>query len=87
MGKVTTTNYTQPGNLFRIMSPQDQQNTINNIVGAMKGISGPKRDEIVMRQLCHFFRADVRLGMGIIQGLNLQLDMRQFMPAMESVSI
>ncbi len=49
MGKVTTTNYTQPGNLFRIMSPQDQQNTINNIVGAMKGISGPKRDEIVMR--------------------------------------
>ncbi len=78
--------YSQPGNLFRLMSPQDQQNTISNIVGAMSGITGPKREAIIMRQLCHFFRADVKLGMGIAQGLNVQIDMRQLMPAaMQSV--
>ena len=28
----------------------------------MSGISGPKRDLIVNRQLCHWFRADMNLG-------------------------
>ncbi|TRW23109.1 catalase [Flavobacterium zepuense] len=71
--------YTQPGNLFRLMDSQAKQNTISNIVGAMSGITGPKREEIINRQLCHWFRADITLGMGIAQGLNIQLD-----PAMMS---
>ncbi|MDX5419003.1 MAG: hypothetical protein LPK09_07290 [Hymenobacteraceae bacterium] len=41
----------------------------SNIVGAMQGIDGPKRAEIINRQLCHFFRADIGLGLGIAQGL------------------
>ncbi|MGB3228679.1 MAG: catalase, partial [Saprospiraceae bacterium] len=58
--------YTQPGNLFRdVLNDQDKKNLINNIVGAMSGISGPKKDEIINRQLCHFFRADIKLGMAI----------------------
>jgi catalase len=32
----------QPGNLFKIMSAEQQQNTINNIVSHMSGIEGPK---------------------------------------------
>ncbi len=80
-GEGDNDHYSQPGNLFRLMSPQDQQHTISNIVGAMQGITGPKREEIIMRQLCHFFRADVKLGMGIAQGLNVQIDMQQLMPA------
>jgi len=70
--------YSQPGNLFRLMEPHLQQNTINNIVGAMSGIDGPKKDEIVNRQLCHWFRADMNLGMGIAQGLGVQIDPASF---------
>lgn len=66
--------YTQPGNLFRILSTEDQAAAINTIVGAMSGIEGPKRDEIINRQLCHWFRADVNLGMGIAKGLGVQID-------------
>ncbi len=37
----------------------------------MSGISGPKKDEIVNRQLCHFFRADIGLGMAIATALGV----------------
>lgn len=66
--------YTQPGNLFRLLVPEQQQNLISNVVGAMSGIEGPKRMEIINRQLCHWFRADPRLGMGIAQGLGVDID-------------
>lgn len=66
--------YTQPGNLFRLMDPEARKNTIANIVGAMGGINGVKKDEIVNRQLCHWFRADMNLGLGIAKGLDLNLD-------------
>jgi catalase len=70
--------YTQPGNLFRLMSDQDKKNTINNIIGAMKGIETAKKDEIINRQLCYFFRADVNLGMGVAKGLGVSVE--QFLP-------
>ena len=64
--------YTQPGILFRkVMTDQERKNTVANIVGAMSGISGPKRDVIINRQLCHFFRADIGLGMAVAQGLGV----------------
>ncbi len=67
--------YTQPGNLFRLMTPEEQKNTIHNIIGAMSGIEGPKREQIIQRQLCHWFRADISLGMAIAQGLGVKVDM------------
>lgn len=66
--------YTQPGNLFRLMDDYNKNNTINNIIGAMSGIEGPKREEIINRQLCHWFRADVNLGMAIARGLGVNID-------------
>jgi catalase len=67
--------YTQPGIFYRqVLNEQDRKNLVNNIVGAMNGISGPKRAEIINRQLCHFFRADIGLGMAIAQGLGIALD-------------
>ena len=67
--------YTQPGNLFReIMNDEQKKNTISNIVGAMKGISGQNKDQIIHRQLCHFFRADVNLGMAVARGLGVNVD-------------
>ena len=56
--------YTQPGIFYReVLKDQDKKNLVSNIVGAMSGISGPMKDTIVNRQLCHFFRADIGLGM------------------------
>ena len=74
-GENDNDHYTQPGNLFReVMTAEQKANTIKNIVGAMSGISGPKRDMIVNRQLCHWFRADMNLGMGIAKGLGVNVD-------------
>ncbi len=73
--------YTQPGNLFRLLSQEQKMNAINNIVGAMSGISGPKKDLIINRQLCHWFRADIQLGMGIASGLGLSMEsLSEMMP-------
>lgn len=69
--------YTQPGNLWRLLTPEQKINTVNNIVGAMNGIDGPKRDQIVNLQLCHWFRADLSLGMSIAQGLGINMETLQ----------
>ena len=67
--------YTQPGNFYRdVLSDQDKKNLLSNIVGAMSGIVGPKRGEIINRQLCHFFRADMGLGMAIAQKLGVNVE-------------
>lgn len=75
--------YSQPRALFEeVMSPEAQKNTIANIVGAMSGIEGPKRDEIILRQLCHWFRCSERLGMAVAKGLGLDMQkMAAMMPA------
>jgi catalase len=70
--------YTQPGNPFRLIIEQDKKNTISNIVGSMQRIVTEKKAETINRQLCHFFRADVNLGMEIVKGLSVNVD--QFMP-------
>jgi catalase len=64
--------YTQPGILFRkVMTDQERENTIHNFVGAMTGISGEKRDEIIQRQLNHFHKADKELAIQVAKGLNI----------------
>lgn len=74
--------YTQPGILFdEVMDDQAKQNTINNIVDAMSGIEGPKKEEITLRQLCHWFRASSALGMGVAKGLGVDLnELQKHMP-------
>ena len=67
--------YSQPGMLYRkVMNDQDKKNLVHNIVAAMSGISGSKKDEIINRQLCHFFRADIQLGMAVASGLGVTVD-------------
>jgi catalase len=67
--------YTQPGNLFKIMTPEQQQNTINNIISHMSGIEGPKKEEIINRQLSQWYRADGRIGAGVAAGLGVDVDL------------
>lgn len=67
--------YTQPGTLYRdVMIEEDRINLVSNIVSAMSGISGEKKNEIIQRQLCHFFRADIQLGMAVAKGLGVVID-------------
>jgi len=67
--------YTQPGWLFdKVMTDHEKKNTINNIVTSMSGVTGPKREEIINRQLCHFFRANVNLGIAVAEGLGVKVD-------------
>jgi catalase len=59
--------YTQPGNLFRLMTPDAQQRLFNNIAAAMQGVP----EEIVRRQLAHFAKADPAYGAGVAKTLGI----------------
>ena len=74
-GKGDNDHYTQPGILFKkVMTDEERKNTVSNIVGSMMGIEGEKKSEIINRQLCHFFRMDIGLGMAVAQGLGITID-------------
>src|SRR5260370_13176516 len=57
--------YTQPGNLFRLMKPEERERLINNTVASMKTVP----DYIQERQLWHFQRTDSAYRAGVAQGL------------------
>ncbi|MBN1349442.1 catalase [candidate division KSB1 bacterium] len=59
--------YIQPGNLFRLMSSDEQQRLIKNIVGALKNV--PK--EIQQKMIGHFRKADKAYGDGVANGLGI----------------
>ncbi len=67
--------YTQPGILYaKAMDNEARAHLIHNIVNHMNKIDGPKRDEIINRQLCHFFRANIELGLKVASGLQINID-------------
>jgi catalase len=59
--------YIQPGNLFRLMTPEQQQRLIRNICGSLKKV--PK--EIQQKMVDHFSRADKDYGGGLAKELGL----------------
>jgi catalase len=54
------------------MTNQERKNTISNFVGAMSKIDGPRRNEIIQRQLGHFAKADKELAMEVAKELNVK---------------
>lgn len=71
--------YTQPGLLYtKAMNEEERQHLVSNIVAHMKKIDGDRKDEIINRQLCHFFRANIDLGMKIAIGLGVTIDANTF---------
>ncbi len=67
--------YSQPALFYnKTLNDYDRHNLVSNIVGSMKGINGPKKELIVNRQLCHFFRTDVKLGLAVAKGLNVDVE-------------
>ncbi|MCM3125078.1 MULTISPECIES: catalase KatA [unclassified Mesobacillus] len=62
--------YTQAGDLYRLMSEEERARLVANIVAAMKPV---ERDDIKLRQIGHFYKADPEYGTRIAQGLGLQV--------------
>ncbi|MGO4378753.1 catalase [Pseudoduganella sp. RAF53_2] len=60
-GRGKEDDYTQAGNLFRLMPEQEKLNLFANLAGPMSQVS----DEIIQRQLEHFDKADPAYGAGV----------------------
>ncbi len=60
--------YTQAGDLYRLLSEDERTRLVNNIVGAMKPV---EREDIKLRQISHFYKADPEYGTRIAEGLGL----------------
>ena len=59
--------YTQAGNLFRLMPEAERERLMDTIAGAMQGVPEP----IVRRQIAHFHRADPAYGAGVAQRMGI----------------
>jgi catalase len=58
------------------MNQQQRERLFGNIARHMQG--GNTSQEIQVRQICHFFRADPAYGMGVANALGI--DIEQFIP-------
>lgn len=67
--------YTQPGLFYtKALTDETRAILVENIIKSMKQVSGPEKHSIINRQLCHFFRANIELGMKIAMGLQVNID-------------
>lgn len=62
--------YTQAGDLYRLMSKDEQDRLIDAVVGHMEPVTS---EEIQLRQIAHFYRADPDYGTRVAEGLGLQV--------------
>ncbi|NRD79308.1 catalase [Bacillus sp. BRMEA1] len=62
--------YTQAGDLYRLMSEAERRRLVENIVAAMKPV---ERNDIKIRQIQHFYKADPEYGERVAKGLNLPI--------------
>ncbi|WP_121611246.1 catalase KatA [Mesobacillus foraminis] len=62
--------YTQAGDLYRLMSEEEKSRLVANVVAAMKPVES---DEIKLRQIGHFLKADQDYGTRVAEGLGLSV--------------
>ncbi|MGG0464054.1 catalase KatA [Priestia aryabhattai] len=62
--------YTQAGDLYRLLSEDARTRLVANIVEAMKPV---EKEEIKLRQIQHFYKADPEYGKRIADGLGLSV--------------
>ncbi|MGG2085680.1 catalase KatA [Priestia aryabhattai] len=62
--------YTQAGDLYRLLSEDERTRLVANIVEAMKPV---EKEEIKLRQIQHFYKADTEYGKRIADGLGLSV--------------
>ncbi|MDR7245305.1 catalase KatA [Priestia megaterium] len=62
--------YTQAGDLYRLLSEDERTRLVANIVEAMKPV---EKEDIKLRQIQHFYKADPEYGKRIADGLGLSV--------------
>ncbi|MEH7508613.1 catalase KatA [Priestia megaterium] len=62
--------YTQAGDLYRLLSEEERTRLVANIVEAMKPV---EKEEIKLRQIHHFYKADPEYGTRVADGLGLSV--------------
>jgi catalase len=68
-----TDHYSQPRWLYHtVMTPKEQTSLITNLIESMRNIGSSKREEIIVRQLNHFYLIDNEMAMRIAEGLSLR---------------
>lgn len=75
--------YTQAGDLFRLMKPDQQERLAENIAGGLSQAS----QSIQMRQLCHFFRADANYGRLVAAKLGVTIDPSMLATTAQTVGV
>ena len=63
----TADDYTQAGNLFRLLSESEREDLTTNIANAMRGVSS----DILDRQFAHFDKADPAYGDAVRRKINV----------------
>ena len=67
--------YTQAGLFYtKALNETEKTNLINNIVHSLNKIKNEEKNDIINRQLCHFFRTNIELGMKVSIGLGLDIN-------------
>lgn len=69
-----TDDFTQAGERYRSYTKQEQDNLIRNLINDLKQTG----QDIQLRAICNFFRADAEYGMRLAQGLGI--DIQSFIP-------
>lgn len=62
-GREGNDDYSQAGDLFRLMTPAEQARLIGNIVASIRTV--PR--DIQTRQIQHFFKADPKYGQVVVE--------------------
>lgn len=70
VGHNSDDHYTQAGDLYRLLSAEEKTRLVDTIVGAMKPV---ELEEIKLRQIGHFYKADPEYGTRIAEGLGLSV--------------
>ena len=81
--RVGNDDYTQAGNLYRLLKPEQQERLVQNIVSSLS----QARQDIQMRQLCHFFRADVNYGRQVAAGLGIAINPSMLLKSAQPVGV
>ncbi len=61
--------YTQPGDLFRLMNDSQKQQLFSNLAAAMEGVE----ESIIKRQLAHFHKCDPAYGAGVAKAVGMDM--------------
>ncbi|MBD2533058.1 catalase [Nostoc flagelliforme FACHB-838] len=62
--------FTQAGDLYRLMKEEEKARLVDNLVDSLK----PAKREFQLRQIPHFYNADLEYGIRVAQGLGIDIE-------------